>query len=119
MIALTVVWTKKGLKRNPTSCYSSDVYSGSTSLFVWSFTLCQEYSSYLMAIVHKYMFPGLFQPVLYQSIFLTLTGQSWCYSHNPESQGVKSLLPVPKDFGLSRPRIEPTTSLSQGGRSNH
>ena len=29
------------------------------SLFVWGFTLYQQYFSYLMATVHKSMFPGL------------------------------------------------------------
>ena len=39
-----------------------------------------------------------FQPILNQSIVLTLTGQSWCYSHDPERQGKKQLLPVLKNL---------------------
>ena len=37
---------------------------------------------------------GYFQPVLNQSIIPTLAGRSKCYSHNPERQGGKPLLPV-------------------------
>ena len=37
-----------------------------------------------------------YQPVLNQSIILTLEGKSWCYTHNPERQGGKPLLPVLK-----------------------
>ena len=39
--------------------------------FVWGFTPYEQYFSYLMATVHKSMFPGLFLTSTYQSIILT------------------------------------------------
>ena len=43
------------------------------------------------------MFPGLFlTSILNQSIILTLVGESYCYSHNPDRQGENPLLPVLK-----------------------
>ena len=40
--------------------YFSPFYSLLVTLFVWGFTLDQQYFIYLMATVHKSMFPGLF-----------------------------------------------------------
>ena len=52
----------------------------------------------------------IFKPVLNQSIILTLADRSWCYSHNPECQRGKPLLPILKSLvcgGLeSNPRPE-------------
>ena len=56
------------------------------------------YFSYLTATVHYSMFPGqfFFLPVLNQSFILTLAGQSYSYSYNPERREGKPLLPVLK-----------------------
>ena len=85
---------------------------------VWGSRSYQQYFSYVMVTVHKSMFPRLFQPVLNQSIIPTLVVQLQCYSHNPERQGGKPLLPASKT-GLSHLGIEPLTSCSQGRRSKH
>ena len=52
-----------------------------------------------------------------QSIILTLVGQSWCYSHNPERKGGKAT--TTSFTGLSWPGLKPMTSRLQGGRSNY
>ena len=79
------------------------------TLYVLGFMLYQQYFSYLTARVHKSMFPGLFltsaEPVHYPDTI----GQSYFYSHNPERQEGKPLLPVLKTL---RPWIEPMTSSS-------
>ena len=82
-------------------------------LFVWGFTSYQQYFSYLTATAHKLMFPGLFltstSPVHYPDTggpVIVLFPLFW----TPRG---KATITSFKDFGLSRPGIEPTTSTQE------
>ena len=89
------------------------------TVFVSEFTPCQQFFSFLTMTVHKSLFPGL---------FLTRTK----LLHYPETDGPVVVLFLQssaprgkasttslKDLGLWRPGIEPMTSRSRRGRSNH
>ena len=79
----------------------------------------QRYFSYLTATVHKSMFPGL---ILNQH----LTSPLFC-DLRASRDAVPKILCAKweshycqfKDFGLSRQEIEPTTSRTREGRSDH
>ena len=65
------------------------------SLFVWGFMPYQQYFSYLKATAHKSMSAGLF----FNQYFTSPLSQQWrvshkSFSHNPECQGLKTLLSV-------------------------
>ena len=58
-------------------------------------------------------FLDYFQLVPNQSIILTLEGQLYCYSHNPERQGGKPLLPILKTLVPCGLGLNPQTSTHE------